>query len=73
MVKNICRPDFKNRYFTEDLPCGMIVIRGIAELAGVATPMMDEIILWCQSHMGKEYLKDGKVKGKDVKETRSQC
>ena len=64
-------PDFKNRYFTEDLPCGMIVIRGIAELAGVATPMMDEIILWCQSHMGKEYLKDGKVIGKDVKETRS--
>lgn len=64
-------PNFKNRYFTEDLPCGMIVIRGIAELAGVSTPMMDEIILWCQSKMGKEFLKGGKVAGKDVKETRS--
>ena len=49
----------------------MIVIRGIAELAGVLTPMMDEIILWCQSKMKQEFLKDGKVAGKDVKETRS--
>ena len=49
----------------------MIVIKGIAELAGVATPMMDEVIMWCESVMGKEYLtKDGKVAGRDVKETR---
>ena len=27
-------PNFKYRYFTEDLPCGLIVTRGIAELAG---------------------------------------
>lgn len=33
--------------------------------------MIDEVILWCQSVMGKEFLIDGKVVGKDVKETRS--
>ncbi len=37
-------PSFGYRYFTEDLPCGMIVIKGIAELAGVPTPMLDEVI-----------------------------
>ena len=53
-----------------DLPCGMIVIRGIAELVGIDTPTMDQIIMWCQKHMGKEYLVNGKLCGKDIFETR---
>lgn len=48
----------------------MIVIRGIAELAGVDTPMMSEVIMWCQNVMGKEFLVDGKVAGKDLSMTR---
>ena len=48
----------------------MIVIRGIAELAGVSTPMLDEVIMWCQKVMGKEFLVDGKVSGKDLHMTR---
>lgn len=49
-------PDFGYRYFSEDVPMGLIVTRGIAELAGVKTPEMDRVILWCQERMGKEYL-----------------
>mmetsp|Transcript_4417 Transcript_4417/g.6046 ORF Transcript_4417/g.6046 Transcript_4417/m.6046 type:complete len:408 (-) Transcript_4417:181-1404(-) len=64
-------PNYKYRYFTEDIPCGLIVTRGIAEMAGVATPHMDDVIMWCQEVMGKEYLKDGKLAGKDLGETRA--
>merc|ERR1711974_350461 len=32
-------PNFNYRYMTEDLPMGLVPLRAIAELAGVATPM----------------------------------
>ncbi|WP_163930515.1 NAD/NADP octopine/nopaline dehydrogenase family protein [Paraferrimonas sp. SM1919] len=63
------KPDFANRYFTEDIPLGLCLYKGVAELAGVATPNIDEIINWAQAHMGKEYLVDNKLVGKDVIET----
>ena len=64
-------PNFKYRYFVEDIPMGLVVTRGIAELAGVPTPHMDEVIMWCQDVMNKEYLVDGKVAGKDIHSTRA--
>lgn len=64
----------KYRYFSEDIPMGLCVTRGIAELAGVQMPNMDDVIVWCQTVMGKEYLKGGRLCGKDVKSTRApQC
>merc|ERR1712147_387873 len=64
-------PDFTNRYFTEDIPEGVCMYKGIADLAGVETPVMDEIVCFFQKFMGKEYIKDGKLAGKDVGETKS--
>jgi hypothetical protein len=64
-------PNFKYRYFSEDIPMGLCVTRGIAELAGVPTPNMDDVIMWCQSVMDKEFLVDGKFIGKDIPSTRS--
>jgi hypothetical protein len=64
-------PNFKYRYFTEDIPMGLVVTRGIAELAGVPTPHMDDVILWCQEMLGKEYIVDGKLTGKDIHSTRA--
>ena len=49
-------PDFSHRYLSEDIPFGLAVSRGIGELAGVATSMIDKVILWGQQKMGKEYL-----------------
>jgi len=49
-------PDFRNRYFTEDLPLGLCVARGLAEIAGVPTPTIDAILVYFQERMGKEYL-----------------
>jgi len=64
-------PNFRYRYFSEDIPVGLMVTRGVAELAGVPTPHMDEVIVACQTWMGKEYLKDGRVGGANVGETRA--
>jgi len=64
-------PDFKNRYFTEDIPEGVALYKGIADLAGVETPVMDQIVCFFQKFMGKEYIKDGKLAGANVSETKS--
>lgn len=64
-------PDFANRYFTEDIPEGVAMYKGIADLAGVETPVMDEIVCFFQKFMGKEYIKDGKLAGANVNETKS--
>jgi len=64
-------PDFANRYFTEDFPETVAMYKGIADLAGVQTPVLDEITLFFQKFMGKEYIKDGKLSGADVPHTKS--
>jgi len=62
-------PDFSNRYFTEDIPYGLCVYKGLAELAGVSVPAIDEILIWAQTHMGKEYIQDHSVDARDLRET----
>ncbi|KAK3729883.1 hypothetical protein QZH41_005330 [Actinostola sp. cb2023] len=64
-------PNFNYRFLTEDIPYGLVVIRGIAEIMGVATPNMDKILTWAQGKLNKKYLVDGKIQGDDVKETRA--
>ena len=64
-------PNFKGRYLTEDIPMGMVVFKGVAEIVGVETPTCDMLLEWGQDKIGKKYLVDGKLTGADVKETRS--
>ena len=64
-------PDFTHRYLTEDVPYGLVVIRGIAEIVGVKTPNIDKVLTWCQEKMGKEYLVNSKLRGKDVASSRA--
>lgn len=64
-------PDFGCRSLAEDIPMGMVVVRGIAEILEVPVPTCDTIIQWGQEKLKKKYLVDGKVAGPDVKETRS--
>ena len=64
-------PDFQTRYLTEDVPFGLLVTRGIAELAGTATPVVDKVLSWAQYRLEKEYLVDGKLQGTDLPSTRS--
>ena len=63
-------PDFRHRFLMEDVPFGLVVVRSIAEIAGVPTPGMDEVLLWCQEKMGKQYLVNSRLTGRDIGETR---
>ena len=64
-------PDFTHRYMTEDVPYGLVVIRGIAQIVGVQTPNIDKVLKWCQEKMGKEYLVNSKLQGKDIASSRA--
>ena len=64
-------PEFYHRYLTEDVPYGLAVIRGIAEIVQVETPTIDKVLLWAQERVGKEYLVGSKLQGKDVSSTRA--
>ncbi len=63
--------DFNARYLTEDVPFGLVVARGIAELASVATPALDRIIQWAQDRTGRQYLVDGALAGADWRRSRA--
>ncbi len=69
--ENAYVPWFQARYLAEDVPTGLVVTRGLAELAQVPTPTMDRVIRWAQEKLGKEYLRAGRVQGRDLGETRA--
>jgi hypothetical protein len=63
-------PNFNQRFITEDVPFNLVVIRGIAEIAGVQTPYIDTVLSWCQNKLEKEYLVGSRLVGKDLATTR---
>ena len=62
-------PNYQSRFFLEDIPYGLVVLKGLAELVGVATPTIDRVLTWCQEKMGRQYLVQGKLQGSDVAES----
>ncbi|HIC95238.1 TPA: hypothetical protein EYP12_01260 [Candidatus Bipolaricaulota bacterium] len=64
------RIDVRSRYLMEDIPYGLLVSRAIAELAGVSTPRIDEVIEETSGWMGVQYLMDGRLEGRDLAKTR---
>ncbi|KAL8610677.1 hypothetical protein ACOMHN_047246 [Nucella lapillus] len=64
-------PDFQHRYLSEDVPFSLAVVKGMAKIAGVATPCIDQVLTWAQGHLGKEFIVGSELKGKDVKDTRA--
>ena len=64
-------PDFTNRYFTEDIPGGSCMMKGINELCGLETPTIDKIVTFFQKFMGKEYIVNGALNGKNAAETKA--
>jgi hypothetical protein len=66
-------PNPQHRVVTDDIGWGLCVLVSIAErleLAGIKTPttMMRMLIEWHQQLMGKEYLFNGKLRGRDCHE-----
>merc|ERR1719208_683470 len=59
-------PDFKFRYLSEDIPTGLCFTKGVAELLGVKTPMINEVMAWAQEKLGKKYITAGPTYAIDV-------
>lgn len=56
----ICRgtkyiPDFNSRYFLEDFPFGLCIIKGFCLVANIPTPYIDKILDWYQRIRNTEY------------------
>jgi hypothetical protein len=64
-------PDFQARYLSEDVPYALLATRGIAELAAIPTPTIDEVIRWAQERLGVQYLVDGGLRGRDIQSSRA--
>ncbi|MCP4403647.1 MAG: hypothetical protein GY801_40875 [bacterium] len=62
-------PDFTSRYFTEDIQGGSCMMKGINELCGLETPIIDNVVTFFQKFLGKEYIVNGALNGKDAAET----
>lgn len=44
-------PDFKSRYFTEDFPFGLQIVKDLAAKYNIDTPTIDKVLVW-----GRQYL-----------------
>lgn len=61
-------PDFSSRYFTEDYPFGLAILKGFCEVCGVKTPFMDKVLGWYDSIFGANFYVNGEFKGDGIKE-----
>ncbi|XP_067679593.1 opine dehydrogenase-like [Haliotis asinina] len=70
-VKGGYVPDFKHRYLSEDVPFGLVVVKGMAKIVGLKTPVIDEVIRWGQQKLGKVYIEGTELTGEHICETRA--
>lgn len=52
-TENGWQPDVQSRYFTEDFPYGLQIIKDLAEMNEITTPIIDKVLMW-----GKKMLND---------------
>lgn len=60
-------PDFKSRYFLEDFPYGLCIIKGFCDVIKLDTPNIDRVLMWFEKIAGVEYYINGKFEGKDLR------
>jgi len=51
----------KSRYLTEQIPYGLVPLKGLAELAKVVTPTIDNVIEKCQQYLDKLFIENGRL------------
>lgn len=57
--------DYNSRYFEEDFPYGLCIIKDFCEICQLDTPNIDSILKWYEKIKNVEYFKDNKFRGKD--------
>ena len=61
--------DVNSRFFWEDIPYGLIILKDISQMLGVKCPATDFMIEWHQKFMGKKYIENGKLIKEALKDT----
>lgn len=61
----------KSRYLTEEIPYGLLCLKGLAELVNLETPTIDGVIEECQVHLDKKYIESGKLIQNNLEDTAS--
>lgn len=51
-------PDLESRYFTADIPYGLLIIKDFGLITKTKTPNIDKILFWYQKIVNKKYLTD---------------
>lgn len=64
-----CILDLSSRYFTEDFPYGLCIIKGFASVCGVSVPNMDLILRWYEQLTGVQYFNNNAFSGADLRNT----
>lgn len=59
-------PDLGTSYFTEDIPFGLAIIKGMADTVGVRTPAIDTVLRWSERATGSSYFVGEAFRGHDV-------
>lgn len=59
----------QSRFFWEDIPYGLCILKDIAQMVKVKTPQTDKMIEWHQKFMNKKYIENGKLVKESLKET----
>ncbi|BAQ14353.1 putative NAD(P)H-dependent glycerol-3-phosphate dehydrogenase [Clostridium botulinum] len=59
-------PDFNSRYFTEDIPYGLCIIKGLASVCDYSTPGIDLILKWYEEVSCKQYFIGDVFCGEDL-------
>lgn len=62
-------PDFNSRFYTEDIPFGVCILKGLAVMADIKTPTIDLILDWYYRMTGKRYFMSDGSFGEDINET----
>ena len=61
-------PNFESRYFTEDFPFGLCIVKDFCCICGVSTPYIDCVLGWYDKLFNKNYYVSGKFSGPGLKE-----
>ncbi len=60
-------PDFNSRYFVEDFPFGLAILRAFCRICNVSTPYIDIVLQWYDKLYQTGFYKDGKFEGEGLK------
>eukprot|EP00924_Labyrinthula_sp_SR-Ha-C_P005261 snap_masked-scaffold_1-processed-gene-26.36-mRNA-1 protein AED:0.02 eAED:0.09 QI:0/-1/0/1/-1/1/1/0/435 len=62
------KPNLQHRFYTSDVTVGLVTYKDMAIMCGIETPIMDDIILWHQKLLDKEWMVNGELVGRDIAE-----